>query len=227
MADFEGRIAELAAAVDRSCDLFEIRNTLNRYLFAFSGFDTAGVLSCFAMDAEDVTVEFGNGKYVGAEDVARFYRKREHFGRQVGAMIHHTALTQSIEIAADGKTARAAVASPGDRCNMETETQVWDMGRYYVEFLRTDAGWKIWHLQWIVVAEADIDCGPLMQSSTEPREVGFPVMSETLRWDARIRMSDQYVDYFQYDECFPALPEVPAPYETYDGYKVLHTTRGY
>lgn len=227
MSDLLKKIDALETSINKSNNLFEIRNLMNKYLFYLSSFDANGVLGCFALNDENVSVEFGDASCVGKENIIKFFKRRNHYALQVGALFEHGAASSNIEIAEDEKTARMIIVSAGHRCNMETETQVADMGRYYVELLNTSCGWKIWHLQWVLVSESEICLGPLMQSNANMREVVCVPMGETLMWDSSLTLSNNYIDYFQYDEIMKSLPEVPDPYKQYDGYKVLKNTRPY
>jgi hypothetical protein len=111
-----------------------------------------------------------NGRYVGLEAIKGFYV--EFFGRFLktvlrevreifpqlkddpenelafGVQILHTLTTPVIEVAGDGKTAKAVWLSPGHiTLPMRGKLQAfWHWDRYAVDFVKEDGKWKIWHM---------------------------------------------------------------------------------
>lgn len=65
-----------------------------------------------------------------------------------GLMIEHTLTTGIIEIADDRQTAKGVWISPGHETFPMGDTMRphWSWGRYAVDFVREDGGWRIWHL---------------------------------------------------------------------------------
>ncbi len=225
--DSISRLDALEEKIDHALSQAEIRNLINRYLFCLENGDVKGIASCFAMEDPEVSLELGRGKYQGKKEIMDFYDQRVEIGRMGGTMVEHGAAALCMEIAGDRKTARAALISPGFKCLPQAESEAWDMGRYYVELLHTEEGWKFWHLQWIVVVEGDTCYGWLAQNRSYLKECEYPLLDEVCRAEELVRPSDCFVDYYKPDEVNRFLPEPPAPYGTWDGYGVRRDTRGY
>lgn len=60
----------------------------------------------------------------------------------------HTLVTDIIEVAADGKTAKGIWISPGTETapSPGKEKGAWCWGKYEVEFIKEDGVWKFWHM---------------------------------------------------------------------------------
>jgi hypothetical protein len=74
-------------------------------------------------------------------------------------LAEHPLTTPVIQIARDGKTAKAIWWSPG------MERGGWAYGKYAVDFVKEDGAWRIWHLKWF-----RIFITPYNQSYTESQD---------------------------------------------------------
>ena len=225
--NWEDRMELLEDRITESCDMVEIQNLLNRYLFYLENGDVRKLASCFALEEPDVSLELGRGKYEGKQELLTFYNQRVEIGRLPGAMVEHGMSAPCILRAKDRKTARVTMLSPGFKCLPQGDSQAWDMGRYYAELIFTKHGWKLWHLQWIVTVEADVCYGWLAQNRSYLKECDYPLLDEMYRLEELVKQSDCYVDYYKPDEKNRFLPEPPGAYDTWDGYQVGKDTRGY
>jgi hypothetical protein len=68
-----------------------------------------------------------------------------------GVLHMHTMFTPVIEIAGDGKTAKTVFDSFGPNIQGGSDEGSWLQGKYAVDFVKQDDGWKIWHLQFYPV----------------------------------------------------------------------------
>lgn len=227
MPDMEDRLNCLEKNINLASDCSEIRNVLNRYLFFFNCGDVNRILSCFALEDPEVSIELGRGKYMKKKELVTFYNRRVEVGHIAGTLVEHGEGSTAVVVAGDRKTARATAISFGYKVLPPADSEAWDIGRYYVEFLRTDTGWKIWHLQWILVAEADTCYGWLTQNIAYQKEEDYPAMDEMAKPEERLHASDCFVDYYKPDEINRFLPEPPQEYESWDGYGVTKNTRTY
>lgn len=227
MPDTGARLERLEKYINSASDRSEIRNVLNRYLFYFNCGDVNRILSCFALEDPEVSIELGRGKYMGKKELVDFYNQRVEIGHIHGSMVEHGEGSLAISVAKDRGTARAAALSFGYKVLPPAESEAWDIGRYYFELLHTQSGWKIWHLQWILVAEADTCYGWLTQNIAYQKEEDYPSMDEMAKPEERLHASDCFVDYYKPDEINHFLPEPPDDYETWDGYCVTKNTRTY
>ena len=227
MQNTEAQLDRIERHVVEACDRIKIRNLLNSYLFAFHSADIRRILDCFALEDPNTSVEFGRGCLKGKAELTEFYNERVAAGQIHGSFVEHGEGATIVEIAKDRKTARVAAISFGYKMLPPAESEAWDIGRYYFELLRTEEGWKIWHLQWILVAEGDTCYGWLAQNIAYQKEEDYPSMDETVKAEVRLHPSDCFVDYYKPDEINHYLPEPPKAYEAWDGYAVTRDTRGY
>lgn len=149
---------------------------------------------------------------------------RENFG--VGEWLIHTLTTPIIEIAGDGKTAKAMWYSPGAYIGAKpdgTASGTWFFEKYGVDFAKEDGQWRIWHIQ-------------MFYDFTGPLEKGFadvPIKEEASLTSAAIaitaeagerkmedpRMKMQRSQPNPYKEwgptTVPAIVRMPEPYYTF------------
>ncbi|MBR0091839.1 MAG: nuclear transport factor 2 family protein [Lachnospiraceae bacterium] len=220
------RFQRIEDNINRQSDRIQIKNVLNRYLFCLQNYDTDGIAACYALGEKDVSIELGYGKREGADEIMRFYADRVALARMPGVLFEHGEAAGVIEIAKDNQTARVSMMSPGYKCLPDADSEAWDMGRYYVEMKRTEEGWKIWHLQWVVVLEGDASYGWLAQNRSYMKEYRFPLLDEGFRQGEPLTPSDEdsVVDFYRPDEMNRFYPEPPSAYDTWDGYRIKQET---
>lgn len=147
--------------------------------------------------------------------------------RLPGALVQHETTSQIVVVANDGETARFIAFSPGFKCLAPGHSQVWSLGKYYVEFIKINGQWKIWHMQWAVEVEGDAAYGWLYQTRSYFKECLFPDLDCIHKGDRNMIPANNYIDYFKTDMVQYFLPEPPAPYDTWDKYNALYRTREY
>lgn len=218
--DLEARIA---------CDetIEEIKTLLRKYAMYFQSGDVNQILKCFASEREDVEVIFGRSKISGKLAIAEYYAARPQIVRLPGTFITHELSSEVITVANDGKTARVVADASGIKGLAPANSQVRLLGKYYFDIIKEADGWKIWHLQWILTADADFNYGWLFQNRAYYIEDDYPALSEEPRLNMRLEAADAYVDYFKPDEIQYLFPEPPEAYETWDGYAVTRKSRKY
>lgn len=117
----------------------------------------------FAMWMDDVSMEVSDrGVYVGPEGVNTLFstlmgpdcepHNADGSPDLRGALYLHHINTPMIEVAADNQTAHAVWYSSGVETPFNRKTGKrqarWCWGKYSVEFIRGDCGWRIWHMHW-------------------------------------------------------------------------------
>lgn len=217
----------LEARITHAEDIAQITHVVNRYAICFHRGDPNGIAGCFALSLPDVCVEFGEWKAAGAAAVLHLYSTRPHIARMPGTLVQHEIVTQSITIADDGKTAKVAAFAPGFKGLAPADSQVTLLGKYYLELSKAEGSWKIWHLQWVLTAEADMAYGWLFQNRSYYKECDFTPLDERPGPDGPWTPSAQYIDFYKPDEITNLLPEPPHPYSHWDGYTATKNTRGY
>ena len=133
------------SALDKVIALNAILNLVGRYshLGQLRGEDTLEEL--FAMKTEGVSWKTPNGPTGIKAMQERFAHPMETL--RPGVLHMHTMFTPVIEIAGDGKTAKGVWDSFGPNIQGASDEGSWLQGKYAVDFVKQDDGWKIWHLQ--------------------------------------------------------------------------------
>jgi len=117
---------------------------------------------------------------------------------KAGGLAEHPLTTPVIQVAKDGKTAKALWWSPG------MERGGWAYGKYAVDFVKEDGVWRIWHLKWF-----RIFITPFNQSYTESQD---PVATGDRKPDKPVR----YHKPFNSDKWTgEPVPPAPKPYDAW------------
>ena len=153
MEIIEERLARLKHEIERMKAVTEIQNVIGRYQSLHKPMTMyLTPEETFALTMPDVSMEVSDwGVFVGPDAV------RYQFGEMmkeelIGCMFDHYVCTPIIEVAGDGKTARAKFDSPGHETQIDGKSghkAFWCWGSYSAEFIKEpDGKWKIWHLKW-------------------------------------------------------------------------------
>jgi hypothetical protein len=186
---------------------------MSKYEYLYTAGRHEDVAEMFALKTPGVKAEHvGGGVYEGAESIKRLYvdfpKYRE--GDRIGIMAAHTLTTPIIEVAGDGRTAKAMWLSPGfGTTKNEGKLEAnWNWGKYGVDFVKEDGKWKIWHLHMY-----GIFCTPYEKSWVDGSgEPSFPPFPDELKAD---RPSAYHRPYGP-TTVTEYVPPVPEPYETWD-----------
>lgn len=213
MATIEERLEKLELEMERRRAVVEIQNCIGRYEGVHKAMTMWMTPQMFALTMPDVSMEVSDwGVFVGPEAVT-FQFAQMMKEEPIGTMFDHYICTPIIEVAGDGKTARAKFDSPGHETQIDENggrKAYWTWGSYSADFIKeADGHWRIWHLKWWRTMRTDyykswvddwqnIMTGPAHEHdwAQEPCTFFHPYDSKTERWP------------------FPLPPE---PYETYEG----------
>lgn len=180
--------------VSRWEDRREIQNRMGRYTYALLLKQERDLFDRFwCRRAEKPSLGMNDGYYVGYEAVRGYYEalhrknllrtslilrdfadKAEERGLTeealygAGVLEHKPLGNQIIEIAADGKTAKAFwyVVGKEDEYGYSGPLSSWTFGMYGVDFVWEDGEWRIWHLTY--VEDIHTPCGESW--AAEPRQ---------------------------------------------------------
>lgn len=158
----------------------EISNLMGRYQYLHTGgqMDRIG-RELFAWQRPDATCEYGPLGVFGPEKSLEFFdimaRKFTGGGPECrpGLLEIHQITTPVIEVADDLQTAKGMWMSTGvimmheDPEAEEGYSFTWDSGKYAVDFIHTEEGWKIWHLHVCDLWQADFDHDPVANAGTQ------------------------------------------------------------
>ncbi len=192
----------------------KIRNLMGRYSFYLTAGRYDNIVELFAKKAPDVRAEMSWGVYDGIEGIRRCYsvfHAKEIVGP--GVMAVHALTTPVIEVAGDGKTARAVWISPGHITGgpFTPDNSIkahWAWMRYGNDFILEDGEWKIWHLHvfgifMCPVEKSWAELGDVHAAPPMPPEYA-PDRPPTYSWS------------YHPDVVTELVPAPPLPYETFD-----------
>lgn len=138
--------------LDRQAAVNEIVNIMNRYEYLLGTGHLKETVDLFALKTPGVRAEMMWGVYDGVEGIKKLYfkvHKAMGVGEAPGGMAILTNTTHVIEVAGDGKTAKAVWICPG----LDTGTYGkggkpkanWGWAKRAADFVKEDGKWKIWH----------------------------------------------------------------------------------
>lgn len=171
-------------------------------------------------DRDDCTLAMPWGCYDGIEGVRRAFTVDKRDIRDdgslellKGSLIQDSLSAQVIELAEDGQTCRAVynlnrmdTTPTNNEIEGLSQKAYWEWGWYGVDFIKTDDGWKIWHLRVFPVFKV-------------PYGQDWAKYQNNYSFDLRIPTCDRPPMYcFMYNEnqIFPDnYPALPAPYATF------------
>ena len=139
--------------VERLWDVLQIKNLMGKYALLHNAHQHMDTVNLFDLTRDDVWIECGGmGIYKKPEGIKKFFYDwhLSMEGDERGVLIEHLLTSEVVEVAEDGKTAKAVWISPGIETrrvlpdkNLES---VWIWGKYAVDFIRNPNGeWKFWH----------------------------------------------------------------------------------
>ena len=215
----------------------EIKNLMGKYINCLALNRESEVFDLFWLQTENgISLAFNDGVYRGTAAVRGFYdalhrrgllasaliRRRlpelcaDDKGRELGTFRVRSISSPVIEVAGDGLSAKGLWCCLGS-CAEVTESgpvSYWISGYYAVDFVRTESGWRIWHMQSL----NDI-CRPSGQDWSRAAAAfpplpefsglsGFSMPEYTLRAEFRRTYSP--------DRELTPPPRTPEPYEHFD-----------
>lgn len=206
----ERRKSDLITAVNKLEVYQEIQNEMGRALVAFNFRQADKLLSYFALDLDDVSLEFADeGLYVGKKAITTIIA--ESVGREPlpGEMIDLQLTTPMIEVAEDLETAKAVWWCPGAGSIVNEDKDpdaIWVWGMLAVDFIRQGDEWKIWHLHYFRYIKCLYDKGWVEDTSMINR-LNTPVHP--------LAQPTTYHNPYSPMSVREAIPACPRPYMTY------------
>ncbi|MFC1901474.1 nuclear transport factor 2 family protein [Chloroflexota bacterium] len=213
----EERIELLEAAqesVKRLEAIHDIQNVMGRYMaLHVPGPLWNEKLKLFALKTPGVAVEIDNwGVFEGADQVKACY-EIGHFDltkEHPGLFWEHDLTTPIIEVAGDGKTAKAVWFCPGvatrpEWDNPEKLKAFWRWLKIAAAFAKEDGKWKLWKYHVYGTFFADF----------YKSWVDYPVASRGLVKELNPKPPTYYNPY-RPDAIMEPIPAAPEPYDTWD-----------
>lgn len=209
MIDME-RKQRLLANMQRVEAYHEIQNEMGRLIAAFNFRQADRVLSHFALDMDDVSLEYADeGVFEGKNAVTTIIN--EMVGAQVkpGEMLDMQLTTPMIEVAGDGKTAKTVWWCPGAGAIAQENADpmaIWAWGMIAADFICCGGVWKVWHLHYFRYMKCDYkkgwveDTSMINRLNTPVHPLAKPVTYHNPYSPLCVR---------------EAIPACPRPYKTY------------
>jgi hypothetical protein len=202
--------------IQRVEDIHEIHNLMGRYEYLHTAGLHEETAELFGKKTPGVKAEINDwGVYEGQNGIQKMFvkvHKRYENTKEDrrGVMNMHALTTPVIEIAGDGKTAKAVWISPGHETSRKDGKLVatWRWVKYAVDFVKEDGQWRFWHFHVFGVFRTPYD-----KSWLEP--TGFnsnPQMPPELRPDR----PTTYHWVYSPEAVTENIPAPPEPYETWD-----------
>lgn len=161
----------------RASDITEIQMLMAKYVERVSRMDVSHVFEdLFACDAPDVSVELAEcGGYDGPEHVRDFFRAYDRYlsdpADKRGWMELQNICNPTVMVKEDRSRAIGywTIIAPSAQwampypCDQERLTAYWSCGKYFVEFLNTENGWRILKLQLVWFLRSPFEFGWMKQ----------------------------------------------------------------
>jgi hypothetical protein len=233
-------LQEMQLELARQRSHFELTNLMGRYQYLHTGGQMNLIgRELFAYDLPDARCEYGPLGVFGPEkSLAFFDAMTEAFtaGKgqcSPGLLELHQITTPVLEVAGDNQTAKGLWMSTGailmlhDSDAEEGRSFTWDSGKYAVDFIRTEQGWKIWHLHVCDLWRTPFDEDPVAHAAPLDRGTTQEMIDD---WNARAAAGEDVRPHgmpvipdapttFHYtyasDSVAPQEPKPPVPYSTF------------
>lgn len=203
--------------IERMWDAQEVQKVMSKYAYLHNAHMHEETAALFA-DRDDVWLECGGmGIYKGKEGIRNFMVvwHESLTGDEHGAFNEHLLTTPIVEVAADGKTAKAVWMSPG----VETRRMLpkgeleasWIWGKYGVDFIKEGDEWKFWHF----TITLDFLCD--YYHSWVDVEDGHAKRVMNNGVPANDAPNSFEEDGYTKKKITALIPPIPEPYETFEG----------
>lgn len=207
----------LEERIQKARDYKDIINLVNVFARKFEGGRFADIENMFALKIPGVRAEMLWGVYEGAEGIRKLYSGlyKSLMGENLnpGIMVVRINANPVIEIAGDGKTAKAVCRSLGhETWQPRGELQpFWAYGKRAFDFVKEDGKWRIWHYH-----EYGGFYTPYNKSWLEGFE--HPLYPYPDDYPDEFKPDDPPTTYWMYKpaETLPYQPVPPEPYEIWD-----------
>lgn len=208
---------------DRLMAVNAIQNLMGKYvLYHFANmYDDPRYADLFAKDP-DTKIQTSKGIWVGeraGERILKYYLVMTGGNGFAGQMHYHPVDTPIIEVAGDGKTAKAVWLSDGIEVSPRdgVGTGMWLTVKYAVDFKKMPEGWKIWHLRSNGVFLVQLGSDSVGMSMPPGGGGGPAPKRKEPEIDERLKPDLTYKGQPIYDAATVQVldPTPPEPYETW------------
>ena len=223
--------------------IWEHRRAVQNLMGIFSGHyllkREKDVVSDLFANRADICLGVNTGYYAGADAVTgyydalhqknllttklimekfpeRFAGKTEEEAYGCGLLNYKPLDTPVVEIAGDMQTARGIWTCRNSYSDLTTGGPVtfYEWGWVAADFVKEDAGWKIWHL--LILNDVHVQAGLQYYEADKPYETvpGFEAIGDFKMPEPNVKVTLRAP--YAPDRPRTPAPEVPKPYETFD-----------
>jgi hypothetical protein len=202
--------------IERLQAVNEIQNLMSRYEYLHMTNQHKEVMELHAKKSPDITISIKEtGVWKGPDGPRKAWENLERMTGEnpIGMMAVHPTTTPLIEVAGDGKTAKAVWIGTGLVASVNRETGkpqcMWEWDRYGIDFIKEDGKWKFWHFHLYGLFSSGWDDKWEEQFTKEKAAISVP---DDLKPDG------PPVDDYPHrpDTVSQLIPALPEPYETFD-----------
>ncbi|HIR13830.1 MAG TPA: nuclear transport factor 2 family protein [Candidatus Choladousia intestinavium] len=190
----------------------ELQNLMGRTVAAVNFRQPEKILENFALDREDVSLEFADeGVFEGKEGVTAVVKEIIAKPPKKGEMVDMQLTTPMIEVAGDGNTAEALWWCPGAGAVVSEKAEpqaIWAWGMLAADFIKEKDQWKIWHLHYFRYIKCFYEKG-WVEDTTMIHRPNLPMHP--------LAKPSTYHNPYSPNSVRDGLPACPRPYETYQG----------
>ena len=208
----ENRKRDLIKNIEKLEAYQEIQNEMGRTVAAFNFRQADRVLSHFALNQADVSLEYADeGVFEGKEAVETIVNEVVGEPQKPGEMLDIQLTTPMIEVAGDLKTAKAVWWCPGGGAIANEDSDpdaIWAWGMIGADFICEDGEWKIWHFHYFRYIKCLYEKGWVEDTSMIHR-LNPPVHP--------MAKPTTYHNPYSPLSVREAIPACPRPYEVHEG----------
>lgn len=242
-ARLDAKIAEYDLQIERLKAVSAVQNCMGRYeTFHLVGTEVGKTPSCYALWRDDVTVEVSDGGIVyGSKSVENYWLNFTTMDPENRSIFFHSLATPCIQVAGDGKTAKATWWSPGFEAGcgggmaggpgggQGGGMNVWCWGKYGCDFIKNPktGEWKIWHSHWFRTTRNDYHLSftefaqqeeeaAKARASAAPGGTGGEPKLPVGRLEVSV-LPTVFFSTFSCEHGHHPFPIDPEPYENYNG----------
>lgn len=206
----EERRKTLFRAIQKLSIYHEIQNEMGRAVVAFNFKEADKLLSHFALERQDVSLEYADeGVFEGEESIRSIIEELIGGPKIPGEMLDMQLTTPMIEVADDLMTAKCVWWCPGagaiPREGREPQA-IWAWGQLAVDFICSEGQWKIWHLHYFRFIKCDYKKGWVEDTSMIHRP-NVPMH--------KLSKPGTYHNPYSPYSVREGIPAMPMPYKSY------------
>ncbi|WP_162937178.1 nuclear transport factor 2 family protein [Acinetobacter baylyi] len=145
-----GKQPTLEQKVQKTLDIAEIQNVTSAHAYYHGATMHQAEIEKIWSKRDDITWTNNTDRYNNRKSVWTFYVENSKQFPLKGSMAYHMLTTPIVEVADDGKTAKAIYMSFGNVSGIigpNNFAAMWTQEKYGMDLIKENGKWKIWHLR--------------------------------------------------------------------------------